>query len=331
MHRLRVKDVHFKEQIFSTWCNFVHLLYSVHSSGQSPGLGSESSLAALVSGCLTDIHLTKLSGTTTAQSLCPWPALSACPTVHPYSARWIDEQTDRQTELSALAFFASCLFRAAAYNSGRDPLHFIRVFTASCILKWIFSFSSPVCRYHRHLASSSSLIPFRFRIFHSWHGPTLARLRLSLVSQLPLAVFPGASFAYSIWRHIYSPFFGMLLLSLSHFNFNYFVTCRTAPTQSPMHTYFIFYSPRPTLRIRNVACPALSILIMLSLPGVQGCISIIYPKVKTKLTSATDAISGAINTLALGCCPALFRTWMCLARWCGKSPHQGKAAGKQAN
>lgn len=80
------------------------------------------------------------------------PLSMACPTVHPYSGRWTDKQTDKQTgrrtELSALAFFASCLFRAAAYNSVWDLLHFIRLFTASCILKWILfsSFFSTGCR-----------------------------------------------------------------------------------------------------------------------------------------------------------------------------------------
>lgn len=109
----------------------------------------------------------------------------------------------------------------------------------------------------------------------------------------------------------------MLFLSRSHFNFNYSVSCRTAPTQSPLHTYFIFYSPRPTLRIRNVDCPRFKQRDNVVAPWGAG-ISIIYPKVKTKLTSATDAISGAINTLALGSpaallCP-LFQAGMCLAR-----------------
>lgn len=251
MDRLRVEDVHFKERIFSTWCNFVHFRRASTARGNVLARPSRPWQSPVwQSGRHLFIHLTTLSGTTTALSLCPWPA---CPTVQPYSGRWADKQTDRQ----------SCL-----------RWHFLQAtFFAQLLIIWseiyfILSDSS------RHLAFWNEFFFFlSSRLVAAWlplgvvvifNSISFSHLsQLALPNSLPVYNCPSSlilllllrpawpTFAHSIWRHIYSPFFGVLFSFRSHFNFNYFVTCRTAPTQSHIFHFLLAW---PTLRIRNADC-----------------------------------------------------------------------------
>lgn len=65
---------------------------------RGPSLAA-SCLAVWQSGRHLFIHLTKLSGTTTAFNLCPWPVqLSLCLSNCPPLFRQVNRQTDRQTD-----------------------------------------------------------------------------------------------------------------------------------------------------------------------------------------------------------------------------------------
>lgn len=78
---------------------------------------------------------------------------------------------------------------------------------------------------------------------------------------------------------------------------------------------FHFLLAWPTLRVRNADCLRCKQCDNVVAPwgaGISISISIIEPKVKSKLTSASDAISGAINTffLSLPSFPSVFSSLM---------------------
>lgn len=212
MDRLRVEDVHFKERIFSTWCNFVHFRRASTARGNVLARPSRPFSGSLLSGRHLFIHLTTLSGTTTALTLCLWPA---CPTVHLSNPIPAGEQTNRPTDRQSClrwhflqaAFFAQLLIiRSEIYFILSDSSRHLAFWNEFRFFFFLLDWLPPGYR----LASSSSLIPFRFRIFHSWHCPTLCPFttvaRPSSLILLLLLRPAWPTFAHSIWRHIYSPF-----------------------------------------------------------------------------------------------------------------------------
>lgn len=173
---------------------------------------------------------------------------------------------------------------------------------------------------YRLASSSSSLIPFRFRIFHSWHCPTLC----------PFPTFPRPSSSSSCFAWPGQPLLIQFDATFIHlFSVCHFYSVLTSTLITLLHAglalrsriYISFFTRLAwsTLRIRNADCLRCKQCDNVVAPWGAGIsiririsISIIEPKVKSELTSATDAISGAINTffLSLPTFPSVFSSLM---------------------
>lgn len=274
MDRLRVEDVHFKERIFSTWCNFVHFRRASTARGNVLARPSRPFSGSLLSGRHLFIHLTTLSGTTTALTLCPWPA---CPTVHLSNPIPAGEQTNRPTDRQSClrwhflqaAFFAQLLIirseiyfilsdssrHLAFWNEFRFFFLSSRLVAAWLPLGVVVIFNSISFSHLSQLALPNSLPVYNCR---------------SSLVPYPLAAAPSGLAnlcSFNLTPHLFT-----------FFSVCYFHSVLTSTLITLLHAglplrsriYFIFYSPGWHCVYATLNAFALSNVIMLSVPGVQA-------------------------------------------------------------